>query len=290
MPILHQIDPIALRLGPLSIHWYGIMYLLAFGIGYWLGLRRVRAGRLGIDEAAYSDLMFYGMLGVIVGGRLGYMLVYGWQEWIHDPLALLRVWEGGMSFHGGLVGVLIGMWWWSRRNRIATWDTIDFVAPIVPPGLGFGRLGNYIGGELWGKTTDVPWAVVFPSGLPAQYAGLSPERLQALHQVGELSAYARHPSQLYEALLEGLLMFALLWWYSAKPRRRYAVSGWFAVLYGGFRFLVEFVRVPDAHLGYLAFEWLTMGQVLSLPLVAVGLVLLALSRRQALPPHTRNGL
>jgi phosphatidylglycerol:prolipoprotein diacylglycerol transferase len=283
MPILHQIDPIALRLGPLSIHWYGLMYLLAFGIGYWLGLRRVRAGRLGISEAAFSDLMFYGMMGVILGGRLGYMLVYGWQDWIHDPLALLRVWEGGMSFHGGLVGVLVGMWWWSRRHRIATWDTIDFVAPMFPPGLGFGRLGNYIGGELWGKATDVPWAVVFPSGLPAQYAGLSPERLQALHQAGELTAYARHPSQLYEAVLEGLVMFALLWWYSARPRRRYAVSGWFAVLYGSFRFAVEFVRVPDAHLGYLAFEWLTMGQLLSLPLVAVGLVLLALSTRQPRP-------
>ncbi len=283
MPYLHQIDPIALRLGPLSIHWYGLMYLMAFGVAYWLGLRRVRAGRLGISEAAYADLMFYGMMGVIVGGRLGYMLVYGWQEWIHDPLALLRVWEGGMSFHGGLLGVVIGVWWWSRRNGIATWDTIDFIAPLVPQGLGFGRLGNFIGGELWGKTTDVPWAVIFPNGLPAAYAGLAPERLQALYQAGELNAYARHPSQLYEMLLEGVVMFVLLWWYSARPRRRYAVSGWFAVLYGSFRFLVEFVRVPDAHLGYLAFDWLTMGQLLSLPLVAVGLVLLAMSTRQPRP-------
>ena len=277
MPHLHQIDPIALSLGPVKIHWYGIMYLVGFGLGYWLGLRRVRAGRLPITEAAYSDLIFYAMLGVILGGRLGYILFYGFPEFLADPGSIVRVWEGGMSFHGGLLGVLAAGAYWSWRNGVAFWDTVDFVAPLVPPGLGLGRLGNYVGGELWGRTTDAPWGVIFPKSLPESYA--APDALRAAYESGALDAYARHPSQLYQATLEGVVMFALLWWYSSKPRPRYAVAGWFGILYGVFRFAAEFVREPDEHIGYLAGGWLTMGMVLSLPMIATGLVLLAMSRR-----------
>ena len=277
MPYLHQIDPIALSLGPIKIHWYGLMYLLGFGAGWWLGRVRVRAGRLPVTEQGYSDLIFYAMLGVILGGRLGYILFYGFADFLREPLSIVRVWEGGMSFHGGLLGVLGATLYWSWRNGVAFWDTVDFLSPLVPPGLGFGRLGNWIGGELWGRTTDVSWAVIFPKSLPMTFD--SNEALLAAYRAGELTPYARHPSQLYQAVLEGVVMFAVLWWYSSKPRPRYAVAGLFGVLYGTFRFAVEFVRQPDEHLGYLAGGWLTMGMLLSVPLVVTGLVLLAMSRR-----------
>jgi phosphatidylglycerol:prolipoprotein diacylglycerol transferase len=232
-----------------------------------------------VSETAYSDLLFYGMLGVVLGGRIGYIVFYGFEQVLHDPLSALRVWEGGMSFHGGLLGVLAAGLWWSRRQGLHFFDTVDFVAPLIPAGLGLGRLGNYIGGELWGHTTQVSWAVIFPKSLPAPFDRLDASALRAAHESGALDAFARHPSQLYQAVLEGVAMFALLWWYSARPRPRYAVSGLFAILYGVFRFAVEFVREPDAHLGYLAFGWLTMGQLLSLPLIAVGLWLMWRSRR-----------
>ena len=276
MPYLHQLNPIALSLGPLKLHWYALMYLLGFGVAYWLGLRRAREGRLNLTEAAYSDLIFEAMVGVIVGGRIGYLLFYSLHDWIADPLMLFRVWEGGMSFHGGALGVLAAVAWWSRKQKLAFWDSIDFVAPLVAPGLFFGRIGNFINGELWGKYSDAPWAIIFPSGLPFQ---MTQGELQSAYQAGKLNIYARHPSQLYEAALEGLALFVIVWWFSARPRKRYAVSGLFALLYGSFRFAIEFVRVPDAQLGYLAFGWLTMGQILCLPLIAVGLTLLYLSRR-----------
>lgn len=279
MSILQTIDPVAIQIGPLSIHWYGLTYLAGFVIAWWLGRHRIRAGRLPIDEQAYSDLIFYAMLGVLLGGRIGYLLFYGWPQVMADPMYIFRVWEGGMSFHGGLLGVLAAVAWWSRKHRLHFFDSVDFIAPLVPPGLGFGRLGNYIGGELWGHPTDAPWGVVFRHALPADLADLPADALRKLHETGALDAYARHPSQLYQAFLEGVLMFAVLWWFSRKPRPRYAVSGVFALLYGVFRFIVEFVREPDAHIGYLAFGWLTMGQVLSIPLVLIGLWLLWLSRR-----------
>ena len=290
----HDIDPIALQLPAFhlfgmqfqpSIHWYGVMYLLGFGLAWWLGSRRVRAGRLpGVHAQGYGDLMFYAMLGVVFGGRIGYMLFYydTGISWIWtDPVALFKVWDGGMSFHGGLLGVLAAIAIWSRRHRLAFFDTVDFIAPLVPPGLGFGRMGNFIGGELWGKLSDAPWAVIFPrsNAMPDGLLKLGIPRLRELAHQGALDQWARHPSQLYEATLEGLVMFTVLFVYSRKPRPRYAVSGWFALMYGCFRFLVEFVRLPDAQLGYLAFGWLTMGQVLSLPLIAIGLALLWASRR-----------
>ena len=282
MTHLHQIDPIALELPfwPHGIHWYGVMYLLAFGAAWFIGRNRVRAGRLpGVDENGFGDLLFYGMLGVVLGGRIGYVLFYGFDAFLANPLVLLKINEGGMSFHGGLIGVMLAAAWWTRRQKLHYFDVMDFVAPIIPSGLGFGRLGNYIGGELWGKPTGGSWGVVFPDSLPAEYARLPMEQLRALHETGALDRFARHPSQLYQMALEGVVMMAVLLLYSRKPRPRYAVSGLFALLYGSFRFLVEFVREPDAHIGYLAFGWLTMGQVLSLPLVAVGLLLLWLSHR-----------
>jgi phosphatidylglycerol---prolipoprotein diacylglyceryl transferase len=263
-----------------AIHWYGLTYLAGFAIAWWLGTRRIRAGRLpGVSENAYGDLMFYAMLGVVLGGRIGYVLFYTFNDFLADPLLLLRIKDGGMSFHGGLLGVMAAVAWWSRQQRLHLFDTLDFVAPLVPAGLGCGRIGNFIGGELWGRTTDVSWAMVFPASLPMPFAAMSADQLRELAAQGALSAYARHPSQLYQAVLEGVVMALLLWWYSARPRARYAVSGLFAVLYALFRFLVEFVREPDAHLGYLAWGWLTMGQLLSLPLLALGLALLWRSRR-----------
>jgi phosphatidylglycerol:prolipoprotein diacylglycerol transferase len=259
-PFVVDIDPVAFHLGPIQVHWYGLMYLLGFFFVAVLGEYRRRRRRLPVSRDALGDLLFYGMMGVIVGGRVWYMLFYVEINWIWtDPLALFKVWDGGMSFHGGLLGVLAAGWWWSRRQRLHFFDTVDFVAPLVPIGLGLGRLGNFINGELWGKPSDVSWAMIFPH---------APDRLP------------RHPSQLYEMLLEGVAMFLVLWLVSLKPRPRYLVSGLFALLYGCFRFAVEFVRVPDAQLGYLfGTQWVTMGQMQSLPLIVVGLALIVLSWR-----------
>ncbi|WP_243041770.1 prolipoprotein diacylglyceryl transferase [Dyella sedimenti] len=284
-PYTVAIDPVAFHLGPLQIHWYGLMYLGGF-VGAWLLAEyRRRHGRLPVTRDALGDLAFYVMMGVIVGGRVGYMLFYADLHWIwQDPLALFRVWDGGMSFHGGLLGVLVAGLWWSRRNQMHFFDTVDFVAPIVPIGLGLGRLGNFINGELWGKPSDVPWAMIFPHArechelsCDAPWAASHPQWQATLAQFGALP---RHPSQLYEMLLEGVVLFTVLWLVSMKPRPRYLISGLFALLYGCFRFGVEFVRLPDfPRPGYLAWGWLTMGQVLSLPLVIIGIVLLVMSRK-----------
>lgn len=282
MPYLHQLDPIALALGPLKVHWYGLMYLLAFFFAWWLGRNRIRKGYLpGVNEVGYGDLMFYGMIGVILGGRIGYVLFYDLQTYIDHPAQILRVWEGGMSFHGGLIGVLVATWIWARKQQLHFFDVGDFIAPLVPPGLGFGRIGNFINGELWGKPTDAAYGVIFPASLPSEYARMDAVTLKHEWASGALNAFARHPSQLYQAFLEGLLLFLVLWFLSKRERARYFLSGVFLSLYGLFRFIVEFVRVPDAQIGdhgYLAFGWLTMGQVLSVPLILGGLGLILLSR------------
>ncbi len=255
-----DIDPIAFHLGPLAVHWYGLMYLVGFLAAWWLGRVRARDPRRGWDPGEIDDLIFYAALGVVIGGRLGYALFYNLPQYLASPGQLLAVWKGGMSFHGGLTGVLVAMWLYGRKTGRSFFAVADFVAPLVPVGLGAGRLGNFINGELWGKPSDLPWAMVFPDP--------------------RAGGIARHPTQLYEALLEGLVLFVALWLYSRRPRPTMAVSGLFLVLYGVFRFAVEFVRVPDAQLGYLALGWVTMGQLLSLPMVIAGVVLLALAGRQ----------
>lgn len=249
-------DPVAFSLGPLHVRWYGLMYLLGFLAGWALGRYRARQPGSGWTVEQVDDLVFYIALGVILGGRIGYILFYGFSSFLDNPLVLFRVWEGGMSFHGGFIGVLLAMVLFARKYQKAFWPTIDFVAPLIAPGILFGRLGNFINGELWGRVTDLPWGMIF-------------------RQTGD--NLPRHPSQLYEATLEGLALFLIVWLFSAKPRPTMAVSGVFALSYGIFRFLVEFVRQPDAQLGYLAFGWVTMGQVLSLPLIMVGVVLLTLA-------------
>ncbi|MDO1530222.1 prolipoprotein diacylglyceryl transferase [Fulvimonas sp. R45] len=291
-PYVVHLNPVAFQLGPVQVHWYGLMYLLGFFGAIVLGEYRRRRGRLPVSREALSDLFFYGMMGVIVGGRVWYMLFYyaGGPRWIWtDPLALFKVWDGGMSFHGGLLGVLAASLWWSRRHKLHFFDTVDFVAPLIPLGLGLGRLGNFINGELWGKPGTVPWAMVFPQahGEDVQYVAGHPAWAEALQRYGGLP---RHPSELYELALEGVVMFAVLWLVSMKPRPRYLVSGLFALMYGCFRFAVEFVRVPDPQLGYLfGTSWVTMGQMQSLPLVVVGLLLLWMSRRAPVLPLAEGG-
>lgn len=243
-------DPIAFSLGPLSVRWYGLMYLLGFAAGWALGRHRAGQPGSGWKPEQVDDLVFYAALGVILGGRIGYILFYNFDAFVRNPLVLFRIWEGGMSFHGGLLGVLAAMALYARKLGRGFFQVTDFIAPLIPPGLLFGRIGNFINGELWGRPTDLPWGMVFHS------PGAGP--------------LPRHPSQLYEAFLEGLMLFVVLWLYSARPRPTMAVSGLFLVGYGGFRFLVELVRQPDAHMGYLAFGWVTMGQVLSLPMVLIG--------------------
>jgi phosphatidylglycerol:prolipoprotein diacylglycerol transferase len=284
---LVQIDPVALSLGPLQVHWYGLAYLAAF-FAFWLIGARLATTRpwTGWTRDEVSDFMFYGMLGVIVGGRLGYVLFYGLDRLVGDPLFLVRVWDGGMSFHGGLLGVILAMAWFGRKTGRGFWRVADFVAPIVPLGLAFGRIGNFIGGELWGRLSDVPWAMIFPASLPA---GVAPGGIQAAWEAGLLDAYARHPSQLYQAGLEGFALFILLMAWSARPRPLGAVSGLFLAGYGAFRLVAEFFREPDAHLGYLAGGWLTMGMLLSLPMIAAGLLLMAVAyRRNVMPAPESN--
>lgn len=248
-----QIDPIALSIGPLHIHWYGLMYLFGFLFVWLLGLYRVN--KTDWTRQQLEDLLFYGAVGVIIGGRVGYAIFYDFQANLENPLNIFKIWQGGMSFHGGLLGVLAAFAWFGKKTGKSFFEISDFIAPMVPIGLMFGRIGNFINGELWGKVTDVPWAMVFPGAGPLP----------------------RHPSQLYEAALEGVLLFIILWWFSSKPRPKAAVSGLFLLGYGFFRFLVEFVRIPDAQYGYLAFDWLTMGQILCLPMIIFGLILMIVS-------------
>jgi phosphatidylglycerol:prolipoprotein diacylglycerol transferase len=252
MFVYPEIDDVMFSIGPLQVRWYGMMYLLGFVFALWLAKRRSKAGFSPIKPGEADDLIFAAMIGVILGGRIGYCLVYGWAQLLRDPFYVLRIWEGGMSFHGGLVGVLIAMWLFGRKRGKTMWQITDFMAPFVPLGLGFGRIGNFINGELWGKETDVPWGFL-------------------------VDGRVLHPSQLYEAALEGFVLFAILWWFSSKARPYMAVSGLFLLLYGSFRFYIEFYRVPDAHLEYLALGWVTMGQVLSAPMILIGAVMLMMA-------------
>ncbi|MCU7905508.1 MAG: prolipoprotein diacylglyceryl transferase [Candidatus Thiodiazotropha sp. (ex Epidulcina cf. delphinae)] len=268
-----EIEPVILTLGKVSIHWYGVMYLIGFLGGWWLG--RMRVGRPGVvwSAAQVDDVVFYIVLGVVLGGRVGYLFIYGLDGFLSDPLSLFRVWEGGMSFHGGLLGVLLAMWYFARKEGRTFFDATDFIAPLVTIGLGAGRLGNFINAELWGGVTDLPWGMRVPCDLAGGLCGRLGQSMDAEYSLPV------HPNQLYEFFLEGVLLLLILWVFSAKPRPRMAVSGLFLVCYGAFRFAVEFVRLPDSHIGYIASDWVTMGQVLSAPMILFGILLLYLAYR-----------
>lgn len=253
MLIYPDINPIAFTLGPIKVHWYGIMYLIAFIAAWLLGIYRARKPWTVLDKPGQvGDAIFYGALGVILGGRLGYMLFYDFGHFIHHPWIIVRIWDGGMSFHGGLIGVAIAFWLYSRRLKCGFFALTDFFVPMVPIGLGCGRLGNFINGELWGRVTASPIGMVFPTGGPLP----------------------RYPSQLIEFALEGVVLFALLWWYSRKPRPSGSVLAWFLIGYGVFRIFAEFFRQPDPQKGFVLSNWVTMGMVLSAPMVVIGVLLL----------------
>ena len=256
-----DIDPVIFSVGPLSVRWYGLMYLIGFALAMWLANRQAEKSNSGWTKEQVSDLLFYGMLGVILGGRIGYVLFYQFSYFIENPLYLFRIDQGGMSFHGGTLGVItaIAIFAWTRKKSL--FEVGDFVVPLVPLGLLAGRIGNFINGELWGRVTDVPWAFIFPSGGPEP----------------------RHPSQLYEAFLEGLVLFLILQWFIKKPRPAGSVAGVFLLGYGVFRFIVEYFREPDAHLGLFA-GFISMGQILSLPMVIGGLGLLIWAYKK--PQHS----
>ena len=254
-----NIDPVIFSFGPLKLHWYGLMYAVGF-LAFWsLGHILAKKEHTVVQPDDVDDLFLYGMLGVVIGGRLGSVLFYNYSYLLEDPLYVFRVWEGGMSFHGGLLGVIMMLWVFHRKKGYSFLHLCDFVAPAVPVGLGAGRIGNFINGELWGRTTDIPWGMVFPGA----------------------DSLARHPSQLYQALLEGFVLFVVLWLFVQKPRPVGAVAGLFMLLYGVFRFMTEFVREPDMNLGFVAFNWMTMGQLLTVPMILIGFVLMYQAYRRS---------
>lgn len=254
-----DIDPVALQLGPLAIHWYGLMYLAGFLAAWYIGKMRCRQPWSPLQEDQLEDLVFYGAVGVILGGRFGYVLFYNFEQFLGDPLWLFRVWEGGMAFHGGFLGVVLAVALYARRINVSVFALWDFIAPLAPIGLGLGRIGNFIGQELWGRPTDSAVGMVFPR---------DPEQL------------ARHPSQLYQFALEGVLLFVIVFMYTRKQRPRLAPGALFVLCYGVFRFVVEFFREPDGHIGFDALGWVTRGQLLSLPMIVVGLGIMIYAYRR----------
>lgn len=278
MAVVHpQFDPVAVSLGFADVHWYGLMYLLGFALAYGLALYRGRQ-RSDWTVEMVADLVFYGAMGVILGGRIGYVLFYQFGLFLQNPFYLFQIQNGGMSFHGGFIGVMVAMWWFARKYHKAPFTVLDFIAPFVPTGLLFGRIGNFINGELWGRVSlsDLPWLMYFPQAFYADSALL---QLDSSLQVVARSVEGgyllpRHPSQLYEALAEGVLLFIILWWYSAKPRPRMAVSAVFLLGYGIGRFTIEFFRQPDADQGFILLGWMTKGQLLTAPMILAGLGLL----------------
>jgi phosphatidylglycerol:prolipoprotein diacylglycerol transferase len=257
-----DISPTALTIGPLKFRWYGLMYMVGFAAAWTLG--RYRAGKKHFDwtPREVDDFIFLGIVGLILGARIGYVLFYDPWMYLKDPLQAIQIWKGGMSFHGGLLGVAFICWLFARRTGRGFFQVTDFIIPLTPIGLFAGRLGNFINGELYGRVTTVPWGMVFPHAGP----------------------FPRHPSQLYEAGLEGVVLFTIVWLYSSKLRPHRSVTGLFLLLYGSFRFLVEFVRQPDMQLGFVAFDWMTMGQILCLPMILGGLALLYWSRLSPAQP------
>lgn len=254
-----NVDPVALSLGPITIYWYGLTYVGGLVFAWWLGKQRARLPNSPIKESQIDDLIFYAALGIIIGGRVGYALFYGAGSLLDDPLRVFRIWEGGMAFHGGFLGVVIAMWFLCRNHKIEFGGLVDFIAPLAPVGLALGRLGNFINQELWGRPADVPWAMVFPN---------------------DASGLARHPSQLYQFAMEGVLLFIILYWYTRVPRPRWSAAGLFLFGYGVFRSTAEFFREPDAHIGFDALGWITRGQLLSLPMIIAGAMIIIWAYRR----------
>lgn len=250
-----NIDPVAIELGPITVHWYGLMYLAGFAVAWGLAMHRAGKDWAVLSRDQVEDFIVWCAMGVIVGGRLGYVFFYGFEQFIEDPIWLFKIWTGGMSFHGGLIGVTVAMMLFARKHKINFLSLSDFCAPLVPLGLGFGRLGNFIGQELWGRATNSPLGMIFPN---------DPEQV------------VRHASQLYEAALEGLVLFIIIFVYSARPRARGSVAALFLIGYGCFRFFVEFYRQPDEHIGFDLFGWVTRGQLLCSLMVLIGLLLFGL--------------
>lgn len=255
-----QFDPVIFEIGPIGLRWYGLMYLIGFLFARWLAVKRISQTGSSWTTEQVDNLLFNGFMGVFLGGRIGYVFFYQFEYFLQDPAYLFRIWEGGMSFHGGLIGVILSMIITSKLQKRSFWKTADFVAPLIPFGLGMGRIGNFINDELWGRVTDVPWAVLFPSG------GYLP----------------RHPSQLYEAILEGAVLFFILNWYIKKPHATGATAGLFLLVYGIFRFIVEFFREPDAQLGLYFGQQISMGQILSLPMIIIGACIMLYAYKSAL--------
>lgn len=247
-----NINPVALDLGFFQIHWYGISYLVAFLLGWWLAARLAARPNSGWTNDELADFIFYVVLGVIVGGKLGSVLFYNTGNLLSNPLSALNPLNAGMSFHGGFLGVLVGLYLYGRKTNRTFFQVSDFIAPTIPVGLGLGRIGNFINGELWGRPTDVPWGMVFP----------------------HVDNLPRHPNQIYQFIGEGIILLGFMWLFAMKKRPRAVISGMFCLSYGVYRFLVEFVREPDRDLGFIAFDWLTMGQLLSFPMIIAGLIML----------------
>ncbi len=268
------IDPVLLELGPLKIHWYGLMYLVAFASAWFLGRKRAQKPGSILNAGQVDDLIFYGALGVVIGGRVGSVLFYNFDLFMQNPLYLFKIWQGGMSFHGGFLGVLVAMEVFRRKVGCRYFELTDFIAPLVPLGLAAGRFGNFINGELWGGPASGPWTMKLSCDL------FPPDRYRDF--AGALCATPRHPSMLYEMLLEGFVLFLILWFYTARPRPLMAASGLFVLGYGVFRTLVETIRLPDANLGYLfGTDWLTMGMLLSAPMILVGAFVMILAYKRA---------
>jgi phosphatidylglycerol:prolipoprotein diacylglycerol transferase len=266
-------------IGPVSLHWYGMMYLVGFVFALWLANRRAAKPNSGWNKNEVETLLYVGFVGVFIGGRLGYVLFYNLPVFLNDPLYLFKVWDGGMSFHGGLIGVICAMIWFAKRTQRRFFQVADFVAPLIPFGLGLGRIGNFINGELWGRVTlDTPWAFLFPNSRSEDLQLVAQDPSTLLPIIQEYGVLPRHPSQLYEMLLEGVVLFIILNIFVRKNRPVGSVSGLFLIGYGAFRIIVEFFRQPDAQLGL--FSGVSMGQLLSIPMILLGIIFMVWAYRQ----------
>lgn len=254
--MIHDINPIFISLGDFHIYWYGIMYLIAFLSAWYVGNLYIKKNIVGINRDDFSDLMFYCFLGILIGGRVGYTIFYNFSYTLENPITIFYLWNGGMSFHGGFIGVILAIVYFCKKNKISFFEISDFIVRLVPIGLFTGRVGNFINGELWGKPTDIIWGVIFP----------------------KIDNLPRHPTQIYEAILEGIVLFIILNFVFTEKLKASVMTSYFLILYSLFRFTVEFFRVPDAHIGYLALNWVTMGQILCIPMFLLGLYFLKIGK------------